>query len=70
MTDNDDQLYVVVCEIGPTCLKFGHKVEALPDHVLCLDCSAVARQAAIDGLDIDQVLTEFRAWTPPSEGQP
>jgi predicted ester cyclase len=63
MTDNDEQLYLVVVEIGPTCIEHGHRLDALPDHVVCLDCSQVARQAALDGLDVDEAILAFRTWS-------
>jgi len=46
-----------VVEIGGTCVEYGHRLEPLDDHVLCIDCSQVAKQPALDGLDIDDVVT-------------
>lgn len=64
---DDGRVYLVVCEIGPTCVGFGHRIDRLPDHLVCLDCSAVARQAVLDGLDVDQAILAFRAWDPKEE---
>jgi hypothetical protein len=69
MTDNDEQLYLVVCEIGPTCIEYGYRLEPLTDHVLCVDCSEVAKRAVLDGVD-DQVVAAFRAWSPREKLQP
>jgi hypothetical protein len=42
MPESEDYRYfVVVPEIGPTCLEHAHRLDPLPDHVLCLDRSQV-----------------------------
>jgi hypothetical protein len=31
------EVFVVIVEIGPTCLEHGHRLDPLDDHVVCLD---------------------------------
>jgi hypothetical protein len=69
MPESEDEGYfVVIVEIGASCLQHDHRLDPLDDHVVCLDCSQVAAQAVRDGVDVDEAILAFRAWTP--EAQP